>query len=90
MRSIGGILGAVTFLLFLATMGAAMFLGDMPNWMILLGAAVVTAIPSVVIFTMSKSSSDQHASEASRNNHPVLLCVGLLRGEIRQAIACTE
>ena len=58
MRSIGGILGAVTFLLLLATMGAAMFPGDMPNWMILLGAAVVTAILSVVIFTMSKSSSD--------------------------------
>lgn len=58
MKSIGGILGAVSVLLLLATVGAAMFPENTPNWTILLGAAVVCAVLSVITFSQSKKSKE--------------------------------
>ena len=57
MKSIGGILGAVTFLLLLATVGSVMFpVDDRPNWTTLVGAAVVCGVLSVITFSQSKKS----------------------------------
>jgi hypothetical protein len=54
MKSISGILGASSLLLLLATAGSVMFPGKAPDWMILLGLAVVCAVLSVITFRQSK------------------------------------
>jgi len=58
MKSIGGILGAVSVLLLLATVGAAIFPENTPNWKLLLGGAVVCAVLSVITFSQSKKSKE--------------------------------
>jgi hypothetical protein len=57
MKQISGILGASSFLLLLATAGAAMFPENAPNWMIPLGLAVICAVLSVIAFRQSKKSN---------------------------------
>lgn len=58
MRSLSGILGAVTFLLLLSTVGGVFFPDEVPDWKTLLGAAAVCAVTSVVLYRLSAKSTD--------------------------------
>jgi hypothetical protein len=55
MKALGGVLGAATFLLLLATVGSAEFPGKGPHWAILLGLAGFCAVLSVLTFSQSKT-----------------------------------
>jgi hypothetical protein len=57
LKSIGGVLGAATLLLLLATAGSAVFPEQTPHWTVLLGAAVVCAVLSVILFRLSKKQN---------------------------------
>jgi CDP-diglyceride synthetase len=54
LKSISGVLGAATLLLLLATAGSVMFPEKTPSWVIMLGAAIVCGVLSVVTFRQSK------------------------------------
>ena len=58
MRSLSGVLGAISLLLLLSTGGGWFFPDEVADWRMLLGAAAVCAVASVVTFRLSKKSAD--------------------------------